>query len=795
MKKRNLWTWVSALLLTLVLAITGCDSDSDSDGGGGGGAQYGQVSGIVTDSETDEPIQGVTVALGKYTATTNVNGIYHFANVPVGDYPISFTKTGYAYNNGSTAYNALIGTTNYSTAGTITVFPSAYKTIDPDAEYEALQGQLTALAEYVKQYPDETDLTGTTATGSWEYAGNGLYVNGAGATIQYQDGQFKIVDYKLNYNYSFGISVFPVEMDPLNGKLSGKILVVYEKYNEILPAGSTAALANREFSITSGTATYGPYKTGADGSFTAANIPSTGALNFVIPAFTLTQGTESYSFRHTTSAPALYQFSLEGGLATPVAPTNIGSVEYNVGTLYLFTIGDTALVTAATVGTYASPLPVTDSIVFTFSKPMDPSTLPSLTLGTVKLKDSWNADNTELTLTPFSYLDKASILRLPYATAVSGITDTLNLAPGSPPDLTAADGSPVYPSTFEIYTARGLTLVGYEVVDAPTAARAVSLAPNQVVKLSFSEAISTRAGDVSITWYESTGPTSIKAVYQIDGSIVYVYPHTGLADEELTFTVAAAGDPSNTYSNDDSPIDGLEFSLEEPIEATHVNTNDDLSSAIEIAPDKNITIDFNKTFTNAKATLYFIYNDGTTEYRKATATTGDVTDRRSLTIPLTNLLAASDSGTPSIAYELAWEATANGVGAKGTITIEVEELDDAIVPARDPAPLNNSLEQIGAVSSTSTGITLKFTVPDVQPFTYTYSSQYRFFDALDWTDIGATGDFSIAKGDTTKLPPGSNTVSIPGETPHLAGEKIQYRVKGINDKGYVVESNTLTIFE
>lgn len=53
------------------------------------------LSGIVTDTVTGQPIQGVSVILDTLNTSTNSSGGYSFNNVEPGYYQITFSKSGY----------------------------------------------------------------------------------------------------------------------------------------------------------------------------------------------------------------------------------------------------------------------------------------------------------------------------------------------------------------------------------------------------------------------------------------------------------------------------------------------------------------------------------------------------------------------------------------------------------------------------------------------------------------------------------------------------------------------------
>lgn len=56
--------------------------------------EKGALAGIVTDQD-GQPLDGVSVSLSGFSTVTNQNGIYYIEDIPVGNYTITFTKSGY----------------------------------------------------------------------------------------------------------------------------------------------------------------------------------------------------------------------------------------------------------------------------------------------------------------------------------------------------------------------------------------------------------------------------------------------------------------------------------------------------------------------------------------------------------------------------------------------------------------------------------------------------------------------------------------------------------------------------
>jgi hypothetical protein len=418
--------------------------------------------------------------------------------------------------------------------------------------------------------------------------------------------------------------------------------------------------------------------------------------------------------------------------------------------------------------------------VFTFNKAMDPSTLPVITLGSgVTLTPEWSANYTKLTLKPGSYLDNANILRLPYSTFDTHLADTVTLT-----GLAAADGSPLYPDSFDIYTERGLTLEGYEISAAPVGARSIVLSPAQTIKLIFNKELSTEPGDVSITW--NPGGVSQNAVYRIlpgERKAVYVYPDGMPTGANLGFTVTAADDRSDSVSAG-GLIGSLTFTLEAPLAVTHVN-GDPAAASASIAQNQNIILDFNREISNnLTATLYFEYGS-TPDYVTPVPSQISSGPRR-VTISPDNLLAP---GNANISYRLRILDKSSGVTVIDTAIPITVTAADAELSEKQPVT-GGVLSQTaaGAVLKSATNISLDFIPPSV-PFSQTYTIKSDFYDLDAWT--GSATTTSVAKGDTALITTGS--VPIPGVANHLAGENIRYKVEGVNGSGFVTVSNIITL--
>lgn len=81
----------------ILIGLVACNSDELPPAG-----QYASVHGVILDSVTHTPISGATVIVDAVlTTTTDANGAFAFAKVPVGALDFSVQADGHATNTGS----------------------------------------------------------------------------------------------------------------------------------------------------------------------------------------------------------------------------------------------------------------------------------------------------------------------------------------------------------------------------------------------------------------------------------------------------------------------------------------------------------------------------------------------------------------------------------------------------------------------------------------------------------------------------------------------------------------------
>jgi hypothetical protein len=281
-----------------------------------------------------------------------------------------------------------------------------------------------------------------------------------------------------------------------------------------------------------------------------------------------------------------------------------------------------------------------------------------------------------------------------------------------------------------------------------------------------------------------------------------MYPPPGgfSGSNDLTVTVSAASDPSNkldidtTDSND--PLYNLTFETEDDIELEFVNGSTTNTTAVTIAQDGDIILDFNKAFDLSNATppaplasaaLYFTHtSSGYSTQTVAGVAIGD----RSLKITPTSLLALPAAG---VTYQVRYEATSDGVKTAGVITVTVNN-GSGFTPTKSAASFGGLAASGAPYANSVSTISLAYTPAAAPPFTQTYTIT-RIAYTTPWESATTVGSgYAVPKGSTanTALAPVVG-LAIIGDTPHSDAENIRFRLEGVNANGYVANSTPVSI--
>ena len=350
-----------------------------------------QISGVVYNTKTIQPIDGVQVELiGAEVPTvfTDSAGVYAFKNVKPGTYTVAFAKTGYQFRTKN-----------------VYIDPNEYWKDDPYMEKDLLNKQLADMNAWrayqlalvqaqSQQQPLPPDLTGlnnlTTLDYDWSYSPDGVWVNGAkdGGDIaitinkedkgsNYEPGEYKfeITEVKKDsYKYSKAYSLYVTGMAPLSGAVKGSLRIFETPYSDTknvtldgykdIPEGVEVWLVDQDevnvgWGLKEGTGStgaqpgyetdntntpvpvgakgyYGPAKTGQGGTLFVDNLPVGVKLRLYISSFITVEGfyfKPSGSGDTATGATApdnitnLYEINYDGNKFDKVKPFPVQALD------------------------------------------------------------------------------------------------------------------------------------------------------------------------------------------------------------------------------------------------------------------------------------------------------------------------------------------------------------------------------------------------------------------------------------------------------------------------------------
>jgi hypothetical protein len=536
---------IGILLLTVMFLAAGCDSPTDSDlsdAARQGGTLY-QLQGIVVDSVTGFPLEGVTVELDSgRSATTDAAGTYLIKDVIPDQgsvYQLSIWKEGYE-------------------AKTTTTIPSLaagkFTTDDPFYEKTIFDELLEAFNTWVtkQEIPDApANGAGNAGNQQWTYTGGATFTASDGQSVTYNEGTFEWnLPTKIDYTYSYGVGLPIAQLAPLIGGLAGKINVVFAAQDADTHAATAPIKDDVEVYVTVGSKNYGPVLT-KNGEFSIEGLPASGTGTVRTNGFTqeyenatyFFDGVKSQAIRIDTIADAATVDAATTSTSTiAVAP---GKFITRINDLYVFKAADIAFVASANVGsnTIAAPLKVTDPITLSFTKDIDPATFTAYVETTTTdnyqptddyaLAATWDAtDAKKVSLSVSATATSAGYtsFHLPYTTTVTQATDGIGklVIKGK-----AKDGSTIASNNLPVYTEAGIKLLTTEVIASQPARLAVAV--GNAVKFTFSKDVE---DSPTLGFYEvdNTNTVNKKLSHKVDGAVVYVY-----IDSSLTSTTDRIG--------------------------------------------------------------------------------------------------------------------------------------------------------------------------------------------------------------------------------------------------------------
>jgi hypothetical protein len=236
------------------------------------------------------------------------------------------------------------------------------------------------------------------------------------------------------------------------------------------------------------------------------------------------------------------------------------------------------------------------------------------------------------------------------------------------------------------------------------------------------------------------------------------------------------------------------------------------TATTDFDPTADIVIEFDRPIATVnKAQMR--YHDGP-EYYGTTASadtaTGLSPDKKVLTIRPTNLLAPSAefvvrlNVTSEDGQQIVYDSTndgnpsawANYTNAASIADLQIEvAAGDRFVGISKQAASGGTLrpEPNAAVAKTNTTVDLHFVAPSVN-FDQGYDIYVRRHDLWNTTPVRAG---VLVDAGETEIQGGGNAITavgIPGATPHVTAESVQYRARGVNYNGYVVEATANITF-
>lgn len=469
---------VGIMALVLLFVFAGCGDDGEKVFVGKGA--LGQISGVLFDTVTLEPLADVTATLtgSGDTTVTDDNGAFFFADVEPGVQELTFVKDGYRF-----------------TSRNVYVDPQLYLNSDPFMEAEIIKTHLENAKINFNFNFDGLDAVTTMGDFVWT----------TDSELR-PAADFMVTKEKLNYTYSEFISLNVIGIVPLSGSITGKISVFSvteaEYQNIALGAAPIAPAANVEVffqdgedvNLGEGAAAergwFGPFVTGANGTFTATGLPVGVDLIMSINSFAqdgiFYDGNE---LRNYDSGNALSD-ALDANSRTFIAlPSNNAT---NIGDFYLLASTDFITVTSVAYDVAANNFATRDgSIVLTFSKAVNPAgfevTIDGVTDNIMgsddfdELRYSFNATFTQVTITnaggfPYSINESSP------SGVINNIGGTANIISSDTSDIGIA-----------IFTEQGPVITGITYNAADYATR------NGSIVITYSKAIDPTSYDIDLT--------------------------------------------------------------------------------------------------------------------------------------------------------------------------------------------------------------------------------------------------------------------------------------------------------
>lgn len=462
--KKILWALLGAgLIFTFVACNNGTKPSDDENSNAAKSSKtvnpdrgvYGLLTGIVVDSYTAAPVEGVTVSIDgtNYKFITKADGAYYFDKVPVGEYNIIYSKDGYRA---------------YTTATPVVVNPTQFLDDDPFYKKTVIDALLEIADKVVDNDKDfsSTELTNGTQGSSTINKTDADPATGDPATTEIvskttsgtgttEDNTFNFewfVEDIDNYEYKYGIPCDLVKLVKLGATVKGKLVGYiphgsadgYENfengtgYEQEITRGTTVALSGVTLYATvvdSGNANNAEldgdvWKTTSDasGNFEFRDLPVGTKMKIGFTAFDKTIEGVNYSFLNSnveyrdsddvnaadknfvTLDATIYATEKDGDTLKEVVEVNN---VLDISSIYVKAVAPKPYVVETNgiakgkanpgIGTGdKTPIAVTDSVTVTFNMEMDPTGFNAFYTETAPADDASSVTATERMLAEWS---------------------------------------------------------------------------------------------------------------------------------------------------------------------------------------------------------------------------------------------------------------------------------------------------------------------------------------------------------------------------------------------------------
>lgn len=526
----------------------------------------GDFSGVVVDSTTNQPIEGVSVSIANKTAKTSSDGAFFISDIIPGKYTVVYNKDGYFAK----------------TKTNVEVNANQRKEDDPDAEYEVLKELLDAFVKYTESENFNWDAI---------ILNDGSIV-AADSSENSLEGNMQILHnailtkYELNnYAYKYGITLGVQSLSPLNSTVKGSIKLLNGNYyakeivEGICPEGQ-----NVNFIFDANGNDYQIYttKTDAEGNFEISNLPANEEFLLMLdPIF-------DYSLQDTEYSYSGHSYGVKQFLIDDITDL----IEFNTLAnstisldILLYPVKDELIVLDSNTGfknSLNSVLDVYDDVTITFSNVVNTDSVKFIFVEKdVELIASWDVEG------------KIATLKLPpevcwnwgeLPVSVTNAKNTIEITNTDKYDSVLDVNGTAFDlnySSVNVYTEEKLSLEEVEFVtlnETPT--RAASLNDNELpfrgsVKLTFNKEIDSENSDNQFEIYANSKKLGVADVAYAD-KIAYVYFDdllTYAQNLSLNYTVYST---SSTSYNEDSVSDTVSFYTSDGLKLEKTNLYGDV---------------------------------------------------------------------------------------------------------------------------------------------------------------------------------------------------------------------------